>query len=45
MWFSIANLNGEKTANKNLEIIGTHLTSIEREEAMKMAREWIGNFR
>ncbi|MEA2094737.1 MAG: tetratricopeptide repeat protein [Pseudomonadota bacterium] len=45
MWFNIANLNGEKTANKNLEIIDTLMTSTEREEAMKLAREWIGNFR
>ena len=45
MWFNIANLNGEKTANKNLEIIDTHMTSTERKEAMKLAREWIGNFR
>ena len=40
MWFSLAAAQGNEEARKNLDIVERNLTTDERAEAQRMARDW-----
>ncbi|MEN8207121.1 MAG: tetratricopeptide repeat protein [Pseudomonadota bacterium] len=41
MWFRIADAYGESTAMQNSEILVGHISAADREEANRLAQEWI----